>query len=229
MPDLRLRVKTCILGSHPIGWGRYYMDWAGNCVCETHRSQVQFCVSCGRFCDTHAINVGGGDMLCSVCQRNIITEEQCASMARWIKECYRRTPIGHVEMCRLRSMTPEQLRQRSGRPGVLGLAQGVGRDYTVFFYRHISVVAFADILAHELLHIWQYDHNISPDAVHCEGVCNLGSYFILNAIGNAEAKARIERQLQSPDPVYGEGLRIMKRYYDHGGWQEAIRELRVKS
>jgi len=132
-------------------------------------------------------------------------------------------------MCRLRSMTPQQIVQRSGRPGTLGLAQGVGSDYTVFFYRHITVVAFADVLAHELLHIWQYDHHIAPDALHCEGFCNLGSYFILSAIGNAEANARIERMLKSPDPVYGDGVRLMKRHYDHGGWLEAIRVVKQNS
>lgn len=222
--------KKCVICGRQIGYGNFFLDWAGNTVCGHHsEEEMKMCVSCGRFCGPKSIELVRGKWLCPVCQKHIITSEQCAKMAHWIKEVYKRCPIGHVEMVKLKSMTPEQMMMASGSRNVMGLAQGVGRDYTVYFYRHMSIVAFTDILAHELLHIWQYDHNIHPDSLHCEGFCNLGSWFILNAIGNPESKARMKWLENSRDPIYGDGFRLMKAFYDRGGWNMAISELKRNS
>ncbi len=225
-----MQKETCIICGKKIGLGKHYLDWAGNKACNRHTSdEMKMCVSCGRFCGPKSIELVKGEKLCPICQRNIVTEKQCAKMAAWIKACYKRSPIGNIEMVKLKSMSPEQMALASSGRTILGLAQGIGRDYTVFFYRHMSIVAFSDILAHELLHIWQYDHNINPDDLHCEGFCNLGSWFILRAINNPESLARMRWLEQSSDPIYGDGFRIMKHHFDHGGWNLAIDELKKNS
>ena len=107
-----------------------------------------------------------------------------------------------------------------------GLARAVGNEYTIYVFRELSRVAFAQVLAHELLHVYQYTNNIHPPKAKCEGFCNLGSYVVLKAINNAEAKAAINNLRSNPDKIYGDGFRLLFDTYTVGGWKSAIALIR---
>lgn len=50
-----------------------------------------------------------------------------------------------------------------------GLARSVGTDYTIYIFRELSRVAFVQVLAHEMLHVYQYINGINPPKSKCEG------------------------------------------------------------
>lgn len=206
--------------------GAYYTDWAKNSICAVHKDTVKHCASCGRFCNQEAKDIGLGLKVCTHCQKYDVTKSIGIDIAHFIKDIYSKTPIGEVTHWHFKAIDAEGMYKKTGDMNVRGLAQSIGTDYTVYVYMALSRVAFAQVLAHEVLHIYQYRNHISPTKAKCEGFCNLGSYVILKHINNSEAKAAIESLKKNPDPIYGEGFRYMLSVYEAGGWSAAIKELR---
>ena len=206
----------------------YYYDWAGNAICSKHGlNAIQRCVSCQRFVDTSAADIGNGIKLCRKCQANLITMEAARKLIDNIKILYRNCGIGEISGCNIEVEEAQSFFARSGNFKCRGLAHRYGSQYTIYILRSVSQVVFADVLAHEKLHIWQYNHNCHPDSFRCEGFCNLGSYYILTKIKNPESEARIQGMLDNQDPIYGEGFRYMKNIYDKTGWPGAIAEISI--
>lgn len=204
----------------------FYVDWANHAVCSEHRASVKQCVSCGQYCNSSAVDIGLGGKLCSYCQKHLMTKEDCSHVIKYINRIYSRSEIGEIHNWHLKVIDAIALQKRTGSPYTRGLAVRYGNDYTVYIYRHLSKVQFANVLAHELLHIWQYDMNINTIPLLCEGFCNLGSYVVLSRINNREAKASINNMLASTDPIYGEGLRKCIQLFEQGGWANVIRQIK---
>ncbi len=205
----------------------YYVDWANHAVCGHHRASIKQCVSCSQFCDDSAIDIGLGGKFCSYCQKHIMTKEDCTHVIGYINRLYSKSEIGEIHNWHLKVIDATALQKRTGSVMTRGLAVRYGNDYTVYVYRQLSKVQFAGVLAHELLHIWQYNRNYNPTPWLCEGFCELGSYIVLSKINNDEAKAAIEIMLASTDPVYGEGFRRCKQLFEQGGWSNVINRLKI--
>lgn len=215
----------CYICGKPIV-GSYYKDWANHMVCSHHGASVKQCVSCGQFCNTSAIDIGLGGKFCSYCQKHIMTKEDCSHVIDFINRIYSIHLIGEIHNWHLKVIDATALQQRTGSLYTRGLAERCGNNYTVYVYRQLSKVQFANVLAHELLHIWQYNMNINTIPLLCEGFCNLGSYVVLSKINNKEAKASIYNMLTSNDPIYGEGLRVCKQLFLEGGWSNVINKIK---
>ena len=205
--------------------GRYYYDWAGHAVCEKHFANIVICASCGQYCDSHARDIGMGMKVCSHCQKYRIEQTDCDKIINFIKRIYAQTEIGLITNWHLIMVSAEKMYQLTHDKNTRGLAQAVGSNYTIFVYRELSRVAFAQVLAHEMLHIYQYNRNINPKKQLCEGFCNLGSYVVLKAIHVNEADAAIENMKKCTDPIYGDGFRHLLAIYKKGGWHDAILEI----
>ncbi len=206
--------------------GRYYFDWAGHNICASHIGTAIKCASCGQFCGPDSKDIGLGMRICSHCQKYRIEHKDCDTIVQFIKEVYQKTEIGLVTGWRLMMVNAETLYKMTHDLNTRGLAHAEGSKYTIFIYRELSRVAFAQVLAHEMLHVYQYTHNIHPIKSKCEGFCNLGSYVVLSAINAREAKAAIENLKRNEDPVYGDGFRSMLAVYESGGWHAAIKQIK---
>lgn len=206
--------------------GKYYYDWAGHTVCEKHFANIVTCASCGQYCDVHAKDIGMGMKICPHCQKYRIEQADSDKVINFIKGIYAQTEVGHITNWHLKMVSAEKMYQLTHDKNTRGLAQAVGSDYTIFIYRELSRVAFAQVMAHEMLHIYQYNRNIHPEKSLCEGFCNLGSYVVLKAIHAKEAKAAIENLKNDKDSVYGDGFRRLLAVYKKGGWQDAILEIK---
>lgn len=204
--------------------GSYYRDWADHPICIDHKD-VCHCVSCGQFCNIKSIDIGNGSRLCSYCQEHMMTKEDCKYIVRFVNRIYSNTVMGEIHNWNLKTIDAVALHNRTGSKNIRGLAERCGDKYTVFVYRQLSKVQFANVLAHELLHIWLYNRGVNPIPIMCEGFCNLGSYVVLSNINNSEAKATLHSMIVSSDPIYGDGLRICKTMFDKGGWREVIKAL----
>lgn len=205
--------------------GKYYYDWAGHTVCEKHFANIVTCASCGQYCDVHAKDIGMGMKICPHCQKYRIEQADSDKVINFIKGIYAQTEVGHITNWHLKMVSAEKMYQLTHDKNTRGLAQAVGSNYTIFVYRELSRVAFAQVLAHEMLHIYQYNRNIHPDKSLCEGFCNLGSYVVLKAIHVKEADAAIENMKKCTDPIYGDGFRHLLTIYKNGGWHDAILEI----
>ncbi|MFA6883712.1 MAG: hypothetical protein WCQ55_01180 [Paludibacteraceae bacterium] len=207
--------------------GKYYIDWVGHTICSSH--PLIYCASCGQFCDSNAVDIGNGEKVCVHCQRNRIEKNDWRTIAGFIKSVYSKTEIGNVANWHLMMISATELYKKTNDKNTRGLAQAIGSDYTIYVYRELSRVAFAQVLAHEMLHIFQYNQGYRPDKARCEGFCNLGSYVVLKTIGNKEAQAAMRSLETNKDLVYGDGFRLMRQVYEKSGWKGTIEELRMSS
>lgn len=207
--------------------GEYFVDWAGNKACVTHKNELVQCASCFQYCTSSAIDIGAGQKLCSRCQKNRVKSEDTKKISDFINSFYENWGLSIVSNWTLKMISAEEMLQKTGNTNTRGLAESFDNNYTIYIYRELSRVQFAKTLAHEMLHIYQYQHNIeSSDKAKYEGFCNLGSYQILKQINNVEARAAIKNLKESDDPIYGDGFRTMLGFFENGGWTEAISKLK---
>lgn len=213
--------KICLVCGNP-PQSTHYVDWAGNCVCEAHRDIVHFCISCSRYCKPRdKYNFGNRFSLCPICESDLINQKIVGNVVAYIKKAYIKAGFGEIRNWHLYVTDPETMYQKMQNPYIKGFANRIGSKYEIYVLKHLSRVSFADVLSHEILHIWQYNNKYSPEKWKCEGFCNLGSYYVLSHIATEEALERIAAMERNPDLVYGEGFRRMKAVYDQGGWAAA--------
>lgn len=210
---------VCFQCHKPIN-GKYFLDWAGHSVCASHI--IVKCASCGQFCNSKAKDIGLGLKICEHCQKFRIERKDCDAIINFIMSIYEESSIGIVSRWKLQMVNADTLYKLTNDLQTRGLARVVGNEYTIYIYRELSRVAFAQVLAHELLHVYQYTNSIYPSKDKCEGFCNLGSYVVLKAINNPEAKAAINNLMSNPDNIYGGGFRLLLAAYNEGGWKSAI-------
>lgn len=209
--------------------GKYYTDWAGHCVCESHFATLAKCSVCGVFCDKHAKDIGMGMKVCTHCQQYRVEQSDAKEIITYIQSLYEKTPLGKISGWTLKMVDVSTLFKMCKDRKARGLAQAIGEKYTIFIWRELSQIAFAQVVAHEMLHIYQYMQHISSSASKCEGFCNLGSYFVLSSIKSperdSEVQAAIQCLLKDPSPIYGDGFREVLTEYQKGGWEAAIKHI----
>ena len=100
----------------------------------------------------------------------------------------------------------------------------------VYLLSGMPRVHMKSTLAHELTHVWQFQHGrLEQDKTLSEGSCNFVSYLVLRKTGGTEAEYVIANLLKDPDPVYGEGFRRVKAYAETEGLSAWLRLLEKKN
>ncbi len=94
----------------------------------------------------------------------------------------------------------------------------------LFVESHLTKIHFAGVLAHELLHAWNFQ-NLILDIPNqwSEGMCNVASYLTYKSIDFPLARIYEENMMKDPDPIYGDGFRMVLDYYERYGW-DGIRQ-----
>lgn len=225
VPRKLLQTDTCCYCGKKI-IGPYFIDLYGQKICSSHPRHL--CISCCSFCNEKAIMIAEGKYLCSSCQSYHTTLKDAKHIIKMIREHYRQTGLGEIDRFHLEMLSVEEMKQLS-QPivsgDVLGLAMYNGSRYDIRVIRNLSHTAMAGILAHEILHIWQYQRKLNAPQRICEGFCDLGSYEIYSQIKTKHAEVKIDLLQQDPSPIYGDGYRIVKRYFDKAGWQGVIKKM----
>jgi len=86
-------------------------------------------------------------------------------------------------------------------------------------------VEFEAVMAHELLHVWQQEHQVKFSPVYCEGLCELGAFLIYSEEDSELARHLIHKMMKSSDPVYGNGFRLMHQKLQTLGWRGLIEQI----
>lgn len=146
---------------------------------------------------------------------SIITPTSALRIIGYIRAFYREQGLGEIGHVQLHVLSQGEMEWRYG-DGVVGNATS---QHVINTLRHVPPSVFASIFAHELLHIWQYEHGLfylEPEL--CEGFCNLGSYLFLQRVGTPGCRRCMSLLLHNPDPIYGGGFRLLLSLYQHKGW-----------
>lgn len=215
----------CIICGREIN-GQYKYDSYGNCACSNH--DVTTCFCCGRICNSKAIKLSPFHQVCVTCQEKRVEQDSAARMIPFIYRVYGslgfRLPGYKVKLISLEEMCQRSSRGYDELP--LGLAQKNGNEYTIYILHDLSRIKFVDVLAHEILHTWQWERRIFPPDIACEGFCNFGAFLVLKELmriqPSDETDFALEILMKNPDKVYGDGFREIRDLYDRRGFKEVI-------
>lgn len=216
----------CHVCGHSIE-GRYRMDRYNNCVCENHLN-TPLCFCCGRFCNNSARYVSNNQMVCITCQQKRIENDSAARMIPFVYKVYGdlgfRLPGYKVKLVSVSEM--QKLYKMEDDSFPLGLAHFNGKDYTIFVIHDISRIKFVEVIAHEILHTWQWQRSINPPDIICEGFCNFGAYLVLKELmknhPTDETDMALWSLMKNPDEIYGDGFRELRDIYDIRGFKAVI-------
>jgi len=147
--------------------------------------------------------------------------QELGQIAFSIRKYYRECGLGELPKFWVYQVKYDQLLKKDGKV-ILAYAEKQSNYYNIYLYEGLSRIIYTSTLAHEVLHLWQWEHNIVLPADLREGFCNLGSYMVMKNIKTEDAIMRIKMYERDTDPIYGDGFRKMKNIYDNGGWPAVI-------
>ncbi len=204
-----------------------------------HENDGVFCNSCSRII-SQGITLGGyrytdGRHLCSLCQISVVENDSLIHVAYVSVNSQleavgiRNIPLNiPIELINLIELT-----EKFGIPSHGNLKGFTYRthekisnpSYTIFMLLGLPRIEFEAVLAHELLHVWLYQNNITLSLASTEGFCNLGSYLIYKNDDTHFSRIHINAMTTSIDKAYGKGFREMKVQLEKLGWKKFIANL----
>lgn len=207
-------------------WGKYYIDCYGQASCADH--DITQCFCCHRFCaPKESIKVNGYGYFCKECQNRIVDGDSAVRIAGLVNKFYLSNGL-NIPQYSLQIVKSEKMLAEANNISPLGLAYS-SQPYKILLLRLMSRTGFAGVLAHEVLHLWQYRNNINLPLPLCEGLCEMGSYLFLKSIGKPEADIHLKYLAENEDKIYGNGYRIFQKVYDRFGWNGVIKAAFLKS
>lgn len=225
---LNFNTLTCCICGQEIT-GSYYTDIYKRPACGLHHQTICYC--CGRFCDPAKSRfVPRYGHFCGHCEQRKVTAESAVRMAGVINKFYRENRI-LTPPYKLYIVDTDQMFHHGKSTGTnpVGLATWRHappaenrRTNVVYLLDSLSRTLAASVMAHEVLHLWQYERYIKAPQVISEGFCNLGSYLFLQYINREESLHHGEMMMRDRDPVYGQGFRDIKAEFDKGGWKGVV-------
>jgi hypothetical protein len=221
----------------------YIKDFWGNFYHEYHTKKMPECDNCNRLiCDPltgGGYSVNSQRYICNICKPDVITkkfeiepnlrEVLVILNSVGIDNLPNRIPITLVD-------SKDELIRLSGNR--LGNIQGytnyevstlegkiIDQDYHIYILSNLHRIVFNAVLAHELLHVYLFQHHLVLESDVREGFCNLGSNIVYDHYGSKLGEYRIISMDESSDPDYGGGFRKMKSILDQMGWGRLLRKL----
>ena len=219
------QTNICTYCGKPV-FGTFYKDLYGHSICSSHPRRL--CISCDAFCDSGAITIAEDKYLCVNCQKYHTTLKDAKEIIKMIRSHYKEIGLGEIERFHLEMVGLDDMKRlfhTETNGDILGLAIQSGKGFDIKVLRNLSHTAIAGVLAHELLHLWQYQRWLNVPLRINEGFCNLGSYEIYTLIKTKHAEVKIDMLMKDPGPIYGDGYRIVKCYYDKAGWAGVIKKM----
>lgn len=206
--------------------GAYYADEMGNKVCMHHKDKAVICLSCGCLCiKEKATIIGHNQFVCESCTSCSPQDKDVQKITSYVRKVLFDSGIEGIPSFNLNRVELDVLYEAMGKP-CLGLAKYNGVHCDIYVLKYLSRTCFASVLAHEMLHLWQYKNGFSLRQDICEGICNLGSYVVLKSIGTKVAQTRMAIIEKDIDHIYGDGFRKVKSVYDCGGWAMVIKKIK---
>lgn len=225
--------------------GEYYLDPWGKPYHKEHADEIPMCRFCGRLISDP--DAGGGRKfddqyyICNHCQQDVVNDTEEAE--RLVAEIHGHLKDLGIDLGKTKVefelVDRGELSKKTGKVDVdnFGLARQRTReyllsflndeDYAIFVLTGLPRMYFISTATHELMHIWLYLHGAEDmEQQMVEGSCDVAGILVLEEYYDDVMIPLVTSQLlQSPDPIYGEGCRRVKRMVDNRGieyWLEHL-------
>ena len=221
----------------------YIKDFWGNFYHEYHTKKMPECDNCNRLiCDPltgGGYSVNSQRYICNICRPEVITK--ILEIEPNLREVI--VILNSVGITNLPNNIPitlvdsrDELIRLSGNR--LGNIQGytnyevsthagkiIDQDYHIYILSNLHRTIFNAVLAHELLHVYLFQHELVLESDQREGFCNLGSNIVYEHYGSKLSQYRNMSMEESIDPNYGLGYRKMKSLLGQIGWKRLLKKL----
>ena len=225
--------------------GTYKEDHWGTKYHLEHEHELDRCAYCARFI-CQSVTGGGYDYddgrhVCAICYKSAVTEKwQVYAAVERVRSLLAKHSIS-VDMAEIpvSLVSPQQLSALSGvdsddEMGFCKLlntvyaGETIARSHSVFILIGLPELVFEGVLAHEMMHAWlNLNCRKLPPPRHTEGSANYASYLTYSQYDNDFARYLIQSLEKSPDPLYGEGYRQIKKYVDRHGLPSLLITLKL--
>lgn len=234
-------------------YGQYYHDWKNTMVCVTH-GVPRKCECCHSFLiPNHFREVSPNRFICNSCIENRVTPKELPMVLDWVLERLYEVGFQDIQKDWVKFSIVDQPTMQSmiahmnaagvhyeSKPSTTSFRGRYNFDQTVAVLDNLNKIEFAAVLAHELIHAWQAQNNLTEyyeygskeqSRIACEGFAQLGSYAIYNWYikhlpGNAAAKYgefMIALTLEWDDPAYGVAFKRILQEREKIGWLGIIK------
>lgn len=100
----------------------------------------------------------------------------------------------------------------------------VGKKHKIWLLENQTYIYLLSVVAHEMTHTWCRDNKIefypvSENGLRMkeEGLCELVAFHVLSTQFSKLGNAWKDAMLKNPDPIYGDGFRLMKKQLEARG------------
>jgi len=222
--------------------GTYLTDSWGNAYHKYHEVGGSKCGTCGRLISENfsqgGFQLSDGRVVCGICESTSVTSETYRkAYLREVKRLLEQhgidrlpdeVPISLVDARTLQNLSKiesESMRAFTDHRSELINGQVVSKTSHIYILNHLPLVVFKAVLAHELLHVYLFEHDLDLSSANREGFCNLGSELVYESDGSEMAKFQLLSMQQSKDPDYGAGYRRMSEWLNQRGWVRLLDDL----
>ncbi len=202
---------------------------------------MDICVACGSLIRSGDTKWPDGRWVCAKCMPAVVSTPQHLAWVNGrvlpilakhgIDDIPKNVPIDIVttaELARIQNRKEIYLTQ-------LGLTRtqytigpfGKTMKHNIYVIDGLHKIVFAGTLAHEYLHVWQYEHDIHLPPLYTEGFCNMGAYLVYRNIANELAHKLYTNMRDGNDPIYSEGFRQVKAIFDGEGRKSMIATMNI--
>jgi len=222
--------------------GSYQSDYWGNDYHIEHTHELPECSVCGRLiCEQlteGGFKLGDARAICSICNETAVTDNYSieSSMdnvlrlftSNGITGFPNDIPISLVDkptLKRLSQTYSENMQGFTDQNAQTRNGSVISRKSHIYILSHLPRIMFQAVLAHELLHVYLFEHDLDLRSDIREGFCNLGSEMVYKNTRSEFAKFRLQNMQASQDPDYGVGYRNMSELLYKKGWSYILENI----
>ena len=218
--------SRCTICQHPVG-NSWFISEVGDIFCASHKNP-SFCQGCRR-----PLPLGASGDMCVACIPTLVTHESQTStiqtdVLKWLTE-----HIGPNGLHRVPVTFDEPYNFVVNQKGVTSWSfDGQNFDVAIRILRKVTPNTFQHTLAHEYGHVLLLVDPVSmafrggfPSQRHIEeeGFCEVVRYLWLQECGEQHREFDQRDLRNNPDPVYGDGFRLVWKEYEKLGSIVALR------
>ena len=247
----------------------YFSDWNGNKVCEEHYKYIHHCSCCFGFVGQTGREIENGRHICEKCLSHEVSYCNLLEHVNYVyKALYDKgfndiqrdhINIELVSKSKMGELYPDSEASglHSGYSQVWNEKGRTGFKQDIYVLDHQHHIIFEGILAHELIHGWQLQQNITDwnkydeieGKTRTEGFAQLGCYIIMKrrfeeaklqfeSTSNTKEKEKsleimrlckfkLKSERDREDPMYGVAFKKLLVRKNLVGWHQLIREARL--
>jgi hypothetical protein len=216
-----VELRCALCGAQIIGG--YLQTELGEVFCTRHRGAPR-CRCCGAPTDDAR--------LCTGCASDTVgTREDVQARLPTVRSGLHALGLRLATPVRVRLVSQEELGHALGvrsEPNALGVTVSSGNTVVDLAVLHgLTGTEFGEVVAHEAMHAWLVQRGLGGlPTVYAEGLAEYTAYAWLHRVGDERSRMRERKIATNPDPVYGDGFRLVHAAADKYGMRAVLSAVR---